>query len=763
MSEVASAYVSLMPTAQGFSSNINSELGPELDKAGKSGGSRFSKAFGAVAALGIGAAVGKFLKGAVTGASDLAETGNKINAVFGKGTKQVQRFAETGAAALGQTKQEVLDSAATFGTFGKAAGLGGRDLSKFATGLSGLSTDLASFYNASPAEAAEAIGSALRGEAEPMRRFGVLLDDATLKAEAMSLGLLKPIKDRAKINASLVRVTVAQRDYNTAVKENGKDSLEALKAEAALGTARSTLKKATEGTIPTLTQQQKVLAAESAIFKQTGDAQGDFAKTSGGLANQSRILKAQFADLRTTVGGALLPALTEGANVLTRDLMPPLLALAQKWVPLASDAMQQWLSNIDIPAVMANVKAALNSIDWSNLGGEIRAAFDGIDWQAIGDGFKTIGKEAEKFGPALGDALGDSSGKLPALNDMFSVTAEVVGFAADHVDKLGKLLPWLAGGFVALKVAQGLANAAALLAFPTKVAELIINRQLIKSNKLLVASRGLDTTAITANTAATNTGILATLRQKVAAVASAVAQKAVAAATKTWAAAQWLINAAMTANPIGLVIAAIAALVIGLVLAYKKSETFRKIVNGAFDAVAAAGKWLWNEVLQPVFKLLVEGFAFVMDKFGDMLDGLSHVPGFGWAGKAADAMHGAADAARRMADNIKDIPDKHVKIKVTTAYKGKQYIDSRSGGHDMGIVVGEHGGIVTRPTFALIGEAGPEAVVPLDQTPGSSPLGRRGLNGPLFGDVHVVAHNYNDFMREMHARKRAASGGGVSF
>ena len=65
---------------------------------------------------------------------------------------------------------------------------------------------------------------------------------------------------------------------------------------------------------------------------------------------------------------------------------------------------------------------------------------------------------------------------------------------------------------------------------------------------------------------------------------------AAAAASKVAAAAQWLLNAAMTANPIGLVVAAIAALVVGLVIAYKKSETFRKIVNAAFGAVAGAAK-----------------------------------------------------------------------------------------------------------------------------------------------------------------------------
>lgn len=67
--------------------------------------------------------------------------------------------------------------------------------------------------------------------------------------------------------------------------------------------------------------------------------------------------------------------------------------------------------------------------------------------------------------------------------------------------------------------------------------------------------------------------------------AGVLVMKAISLATKAWAAAQLILNVALTANPIGLLIAAIAALVVGLVVAYKKSETFRNIVNAAFAAI----------------------------------------------------------------------------------------------------------------------------------------------------------------------------------
>ncbi len=66
------------------------------------------------------------------------------------------------------------------------------------------------------------------------------------------------------------------------------------------------------------------------------------------------------------------------------------------------------------------------------------------------------------------------------------------------------------------------------------------------------------------------------------------------AATAAWTAAQWLLNAALTANPIGIVVVALAALVAGLILAWKNSETFRRIVTAAFDAVKAAATFVLN-------------------------------------------------------------------------------------------------------------------------------------------------------------------------
>jgi len=221
---------------------------------------------GLIAAAGSVLVFTKGLMPAIQAASDLQENTSKIGVIFGDAGKAVTDFAKTAAREIGQSQNQVLAAAGTFGTFGKAAGLAGDQLATFTTDFISLSADLASFNNTTPDEAINAIGAALRGEAEPLRRFGVLLNDATLKAAAMELGIY-----------------------------SGSGAL---------------------------TAQQKILAAQKVIYEQTGDAQGDFARTSDGLANQQRILSAQFENVKTKIGELLLPVFSTLVKFLNDEVLP---------------------------------------------------------------------------------------------------------------------------------------------------------------------------------------------------------------------------------------------------------------------------------------------------------------------------------------------------------------------------------------------------------------------------------------------------------
>ncbi len=100
---------------------------------------------------------------------------------------------------------------------------------------------------------------------------------------------------------------------------------------------------------------------------------------------------------------------------------------------------------------------------------------------------------------------------------------------------------------------------------------------------------------------------------------AAVSTTAWAAATTVAGAAFWRLNAAMAANPIGLVVVAIAALVAGLIYAYRNSETFRRIVDGALRAVGVAFEWLWDKA-----KYVVNG-DFARDLLAGLGNGLTKV------------------------------------------------------------------------------------------------------------------------------------------
>lgn len=101
--------------------------------------------------------------------------------------------------------------------------------------------------------------------------------------------------------------------------------------------------------------------------------------------------------------------------------------------------------------------------------------------------------------------------------------------------------------------------------------------------------------------------------------ALAVKQAFIATVTGAWSAAQWLLNAALVANPIGLVVVGLVALAAGLVVAYKKSETFREIVDAAFKAVGTVLGWYW-EYVKFVFGAVVAIWDTMSDAFSGGAD-----------------------------------------------------------------------------------------------------------------------------------------------
>lgn len=314
---------------------------------------------------GIGIAFTKafdFIKGSISAASDLSETQSKVVQIFGgTASKAVIDFAATADKSFGQTKQQAEDAAATFATFGKAAGLSGNDLSKFSLDMVKMASDLASFSNTTVDEAITAIGAAMRGENEPIQRYGVLLNETTLGQQAFAMGLIKT-------------------------------------------------------THQALTPQQKVLAAQAVILAQTKDAQGDFARTASGAANTQRVLTAEIGNQKAALGEKLLPAylmlLRVGSKLMgwiTENFIPALQSVAgwfkrnQEWaVPLAitlgtlAGVILTLSSAVKVIAAVTEVwKAAQLALDaafWANPIGIVVIAL-----VALAAGLIYAYKHSEKF------------------------------------------------------------------------------------------------------------------------------------------------------------------------------------------------------------------------------------------------------------------------------------------------------------------------------------------------------------------------------
>lgn len=197
-------------------------------------------------------------------ASDKAEAASKVNVLFADSADQIHEAAANAATTVGMSSGAYETAAGSLGNLLTNFGLSTDAAAGMSVEMLGLAADMGSFNNADPTEVVEAMGAAFRGESEPIRRFGVMLDDATVKAKAMEMGLYDGV-------GALDKSARAQATY-------------------------------------------------ALILDQTTAAQGDFARTSDGLANQQRIASARMEDAMTRIGEAIYPIATQLMPVLA-DVM----------------------------------------------------------------------------------------------------------------------------------------------------------------------------------------------------------------------------------------------------------------------------------------------------------------------------------------------------------------------------------------------------------------------------------------------------------
>ena len=292
----------------------------DFDRAMDQSQTRMGKATKAAGAVGLalGGVLAVGAVKAVKDASNLNEQINKTNVVFGKSGKNINKWATGLAKNFGLSTRAALESAGTFGNMLVPMGFARKRAADLSKNMVQLAGDMASFNNASPEDVLEAMRSGLAGEIEPLRKFGIFLSQDRIKAEALASGIVKSNVSLADLHMRQVAVRQSQADLTEAQSKYGKGSLEVATAQAHLEYAEQKLHLVLAGKVPTLTAAQKAQATYNIITKDTTAAQGDFARTSGSLANQQRILKAEMENVSAELGTKLLPIMTKLMGLVIR-------------------------------------------------------------------------------------------------------------------------------------------------------------------------------------------------------------------------------------------------------------------------------------------------------------------------------------------------------------------------------------------------------------------------------------------------------------
>jgi len=303
-----SLVVSLALDSADLQNNLKSAQG-SLD-----GFAKNAKAVGGVMSAAVTAPLVAIGLASVDMASDLSESMSKVDVVFGDSADEIVKWSETAGTSLGQSQQQALEAAGTFGNLFSAMGFTGDASQEMSVGIVELASDLASFNNIGTDEALEKLRAGLVGETEPLRALGVNLSAAAIEAQALKMGLAEVVVDEGKVTKAMIDAEQAAAKVAKATNEYGMESLEAREANNQYNETMNKLAEARRGEVQDLSAAAKAQASYALIMEQTKLAQGDFERTSDGLANTQRILQAELKNLSAELGQQLLPIALEVAN-----------------------------------------------------------------------------------------------------------------------------------------------------------------------------------------------------------------------------------------------------------------------------------------------------------------------------------------------------------------------------------------------------------------------------------------------------------------
>lgn len=211
-------------------------------------------------ALAGGAALVKLGKVGLETASNLTEVQNVVDVTFGNSSKEIDAWSQSLLNSYGLAELSAKRYASTMGAMLKSSGVQDEAMRTMSKDLTQLAGDMASFYNIDADEAFAKIRSGISGETEPLKQLGINMSVANMQAYALSQGITK--------------------SYSA------------------------------------MSQAEQMTLRYNYLMSVTADAQGDFARTSGSLANQQKLLKENINQLAGKIMMGAVPALAEGTKNL---------------------------------------------------------------------------------------------------------------------------------------------------------------------------------------------------------------------------------------------------------------------------------------------------------------------------------------------------------------------------------------------------------------------------------------------------------------
>ena len=313
-----------------------SDLSKKIDQANsKVGGfAKSAKKLGGVMAGAFAVSkVAEFGKAIIMGASDMEESLNKVNVVFGNSSQQVIDFANNSLTAFGIAKGEALEATSLFGDMATSMGLNNQEASEMAMSMTALSGDLASFKNIRTDVAQTALKGIFTGETESLKSLGIVMTEANLEQFAMEQGIQKNIKS--------------------------------------------------------MTQAEKVNLRYAFVMDKTKTAQGDFAKTSDGSANQMRIFQQSMAELGAELGAIVLPLFNKFIKFVNklvaqvRTGLPKIKAVFSNTFRAIQNAiisyLQFFLKNNPFSLIIQGVNAVARTFNLAEIGNPFEKMAKGLE------------------------------------------------------------------------------------------------------------------------------------------------------------------------------------------------------------------------------------------------------------------------------------------------------------------------------------------------------------------------------------------------